>query len=124
MVIVLRFILDSSKSDLLGRCNFLTTWEPPFLRVYRSVWGSGMFFIWLTHENLPNPLLVSLIRLVKLYTNQKRERCKMVEKKIDRKYPPFYEKFVPIAIGLLALVVVGVLVFTIAVGVGVLKFGS
>ena len=47
----------------------------------------------------------------------------MVEKKIKRKYSPFYEKFVPIAIGLLILVVVGMLVFTVAVGVGALKFG-
>jgi len=44
----------------------------------------------------------------------------MAEKKINRKYPPFYEKFVPIAIGLLVLVVVGMLVFTVAVGVGAL----
>lgn len=47
----------------------------------------------------------------------------MVEKKSNRKYPPFYEKFVPIAIGLLVLVVVGMIVFTVAVGVGALKFG-
>jgi hypothetical protein len=44
-------------------------------------------------------------------------------KKMSRKYPPFYEKFVPIAIGFLALIVVGMLVFTIAVGVGALSFG-
>lgn len=48
----------------------------------------------------------------------------MVEKKSSRQYPPFYEKFVPIAIGLLVLVVVGMLVFTVAVGVGALKFGQ
>ena len=47
----------------------------------------------------------------------------MAERKINRKYPPFYEKFVPIAIGLLIMVVVGMLVFTVAVGVGALKFG-
>lgn len=47
----------------------------------------------------------------------------MAEKQRDRKYPPFYEKFIPIAIGLLVLVVVGMLVFTVAVGLGALKFG-
>ncbi len=40
-----------------------------------------------------------------------------------RQYPAFYEKFIPIAIGLLALVILGMLVFTIAVGVGALTFG-
>ncbi len=40
-----------------------------------------------------------------------------------RQYPTFYEKFIPIAIGLLAIVIIGMLVFTIAVGVGVLDFG-
>lgn len=40
-----------------------------------------------------------------------------------RQYPEFYEKFVPIAIGILAFVILSVLVFTIAVGVGALKFG-
>ncbi|MBC8505717.1 MAG: hypothetical protein ISR58_09750 [Anaerolineales bacterium] len=40
-----------------------------------------------------------------------------------RQYPAFYEKFVPIAIGILAFVILGMLVFTIAVGVGALKFG-
>ncbi len=40
-----------------------------------------------------------------------------------RQYPPFYEKFVPMAIGILAVIILVMLVFTIAVGVGVLKFG-
>ena len=40
-----------------------------------------------------------------------------------REYPPVYEKIVPLAIGLLLIVIVGVLIFTVAVGVGVLKFG-
>ena len=39
-----------------------------------------------------------------------------------RQYPAFYEKFVPVAIGVLAVVIVGMLIFTIAVGVGVLTF--
>lgn len=43
--------------------------------------------------------------------------------KTKRTYPPFYEKFIPVAIGLLAVVIIALLVFTIAVGVGVLKFG-
>jgi len=40
-----------------------------------------------------------------------------------RQYPEFYEKFIPIAIGVLAIVILVMLVFTIAVGVGALKFG-
>jgi len=47
----------------------------------------------------------------------------MTEKKTTRTYPPFYERFIPIAIGLLALVIIGMLAFTIAIGVGALKFG-
>lgn len=47
----------------------------------------------------------------------------MTEKKLKKNYPPFYEKFIPIAISLLAIVILGMLVFTIAVGVGALKFG-
>ena len=39
-----------------------------------------------------------------------------------REYPAFYEKFVPVAIGILAVVIVAMLAFTIAVGVGALKF--
>lgn len=46
----------------------------------------------------------------------------MVEKKIKRKYPPVYETFVPVAIGLLSFVVVAMLIFTMAVGLGILKF--
>ncbi len=46
----------------------------------------------------------------------------MTEKKPKRTYPPYYEIFVPVAIGLLAIVVVGMLIFTIAIGMGVLKF--
>jgi len=42
----------------------------------------------------------------------------MQEKKSKREYPPFYEKFIPVAIGLLAVVIVGMLIYTIAVGVG------
>ncbi len=40
-----------------------------------------------------------------------------------RQYPAFYEKFIPVAIGILAIVVLGMLLFTIAVGLGALKFG-
>jgi hypothetical protein len=47
----------------------------------------------------------------------------MTEKKPKRTYPPLYEIIVPVAIGLLAIVVIGMLVFTIAVGVGAFKFG-
>jgi len=41
-----------------------------------------------------------------------------------RQYPIFYERFVPIAIGILSLIILGLLVFTIAVSVGALKFGQ
>ena len=40
-----------------------------------------------------------------------------------RAYPVVYEKIVPIAIGLLVVIVVGMLVFTILVGLGALNFG-
>lgn len=46
----------------------------------------------------------------------------MANNKLSRKYPPFYEKFVPVAIGLLVFVLAVMLVFTLAVGVGVLNF--
>jgi hypothetical protein len=39
-----------------------------------------------------------------------------------REYPALYEKFVPIAIGLLLVVVIAMLVFTVLVGVGALSF--
>lgn len=40
----------------------------------------------------------------------------------DRKYPTFYEKFIPIAIFILAVIVVGMLIFTLAIGVGAIQF--
>ncbi len=40
-----------------------------------------------------------------------------------RQYPKFYEKFIPLAIGALAILIVGMLAFTIAVAVGALQFG-
>ncbi len=42
---------------------------------------------------------------------------------MKRMYPGFYEKFVPVAIGLLLLAVIAMLVFTVAVGAGLLNFG-
>jgi hypothetical protein len=45
----------------------------------------------------------------------------MMQKK--RSYPQVYERTVPVAIGLLAVLILGMLIFTIAVGVGVLNFG-
>ena len=47
----------------------------------------------------------------------------MTENKSKRQYPLFYERIVPIAIAILALVVIGMLVFTIAVAIGVVSFG-
>jgi len=41
----------------------------------------------------------------------------------QRAYPDFYEKFIPIAIGLLAVLIFGMLAYTVAVGAGILQFG-
>jgi hypothetical protein len=51
-------------------------------------------------------------------------RENMTEKaeKSTRKYPAFYEKLVPVVLSVLAVIIVVVLIFTIAVGVGALKF--
>jgi hypothetical protein len=38
----------------------------------------------------------------------------------QRKYPDFYEKFVPIAIGIIAVIIVGVLVFALGVAFGLI----
>lgn len=45
------------------------------------------------------------------------------EKRQPRTYPPFYERFIPAAIGLLVILIIGMLVFTVAVGTGLLRFG-
>lgn len=49
----------------------------------------------------------------------------MAEKSPDskREYPAVYEKIIPIALGMLALIVVGMLIFTVLVAVGLLHFG-
>lgn len=49
----------------------------------------------------------------------------MTEKSPDskREYPTAYEKIIPIAIGILALIVIVMLIYTILVGVGGLHFG-
>ena len=39
-----------------------------------------------------------------------------------REYPAVYEKFVPLAIGLLLVVVIAMLLFTVLVGVGAINF--
>jgi hypothetical protein len=39
-----------------------------------------------------------------------------------RSYPAAYEKIVPIALGILGVVVIAMLIFTVLVGVGVLQF--
>ena len=46
-----------------------------------------------------------------------------LEKKRERqrKYPPIYEKAIPIAIVLLAILVVLVLIFTLSVGLGIIR---
>jgi hypothetical protein len=38
-----------------------------------------------------------------------------------REYPPFYEKIVPIAIGVMAVIVVGLLVFALGVAAGLIQ---
>lgn len=40
-----------------------------------------------------------------------------------RTYPAIYEKIVPIALGILGMIVLAMLVFTVLVGVGLLNFG-
>ena len=40
-----------------------------------------------------------------------------------RAYPAVYEKIVPIAIGLLLIIVIGMLVYTVLVAIGLLSFG-
>ncbi len=40
-----------------------------------------------------------------------------------RDYPAVYEKLVPVAIGLLVVIVIAMLIYTILVGIGVLNFG-
>ncbi len=40
-----------------------------------------------------------------------------------REYPAAYEKFVPLVIGVLVLIVIVMLLYTIFVGVGLLNFG-
>ena len=40
-----------------------------------------------------------------------------------REYPAAYEKIVPIAIGVLVLIVIAMLIYTVLVGVGILSFG-
>lgn len=37
-----------------------------------------------------------------------------------RKYPAFYEKFVPIAIGIISIIIVVVLIFTLGVAIGLI----
>jgi flagellar biosynthesis/type III secretory pathway M-ring protein FliF/YscJ len=72
-----------------------------------------------------HPILRKLIfperePLVKLHTIKFDQSFEMTDKKPQRAYPPFYEIFVPVAIGILAIVVIGMLAFTIAIGVGAL----
>jgi cell division protein FtsN len=40
-----------------------------------------------------------------------------------RNYPAVYEKIVPIALGVLVVIVIAMLLFTILVGIGALNFG-
>lgn len=41
----------------------------------------------------------------------------------QRQYPPVYEKLVPVAIGLIVLLVVGMLALTLAIATGVISAG-
>ena len=49
----------------------------------------------------------------------------MIEKSpsTKRNYPAVYEKIVPIALGVLVVIVIAMLLFTILVGIGALNFG-
>ena len=44
-------------------------------------------------------------------------------KPAKRVYPAIYEKIVPVALGVLVLIVIVILLFTILVGTGLLGFG-
>lgn len=41
----------------------------------------------------------------------------------DRSYPAFYEKFIPIAIGVIVIMVIGMLAFAVAVAAGMVSTG-
>jgi len=41
----------------------------------------------------------------------------------ERKYPDFYENFIPIALAILAVVIVIMILYSIAVATGMLQFG-
>jgi len=47
----------------------------------------------------------------------------MNKKAQKRSYPPIYEKTVPLAIAILAAIILAMLIFTVAVGLGVINFG-
>ena len=49
----------------------------------------------------------------------------MAEKSSDskREYPAVYEKIIPIALGMLVVIIIMMLLYTILVGVGVFSFG-
>lgn len=47
----------------------------------------------------------------------------MDKKKVDRAYPPFFEKFVPIAIGVLGVMVGLALLMAFLIGIGVVSVG-
>jgi len=38
----------------------------------------------------------------------------------QRRYPEFYEKFVPVAIGIIVIIIVGVLIFALGVAFGLI----
>lgn len=48
---------------------------------------------------------------------------KKVDETKERSYPGAYEKLIPIAIGVIALLIVGILVFILGIGTGVINAG-
>ncbi len=61
---------------------------------------------------MPNYLVLEIVRMEE-----------NLPKISERHYPKFYERFVPVVIGALVLVVVLMLAFTLAVGTGLLVLG-
>jgi hypothetical protein len=47
------------------------------------------------------------------------EKERSMSEKRERRYPPFWERAVPVAVGILALVIVAMIVVIVAVALGV-----
>jgi hypothetical protein len=79
----------------------------------------------LSAPNLPKLVFTYLICPIKLVAYQNLEYRQMTKTESEsvepRKYPDFYEKLVPLAIGTIVIVIVGVLVFAFGVALGLIQ---